>query len=433
MSSKPVDMIHLVDSDNTLTAADLAKEIYGTSDAAASLLNYNSIEIESNTRLPAGAQLKLPSTLSGFTSKPKNGIIEIKLYTMQPRILDLQWKTKEIVTSDGSNATEMFAEIIGKTLLCKDGSSATLEIYQYSQDKKHILIDSNPTLKIVNNQLCGANGKIFKFWFEWHKTMYDWGKHFYFCKLIVENYEYEMQKTNESMLRLIHYNYLVNNPAGDFKSSVANECNTVKDYIARNGRFYDFLLGREKPTKQFVKMDDGGNGTLITKNNYKDFLNKGIVYHHYISSHGIAICQCDGNENWVEEFPNNTTSDGVVDWLCPVCKSKSKAMGAFCLANSELFKVSDASTLLFVPKLLIIASCCLTAITDIFPQIWISKGTRWYIGWGVPVPFSNANSFAKKFYSTWCNKYNMNPDKIKDTFDSVQSNYWKWRPRLFGK
>lgn len=58
--------------------------------------------------------------------------------------------------------------------------------------------------------------------------------------------------------------------------------------------------------------------------------------------------------------------------------------------------------------------------------------TRWYIGWGVPVPFSEANQFARKFYSTWCNKYDMSPDKVKDAFDAIQGSFWKWRPRLFG-
>jgi hypothetical protein len=84
-------------------------------------------------------------------------------------------------------------------------------------------------------------------------------------------------------------------------------------------------------------------------------------------------------------------------------------------------------------KVLVVGSNCLTAITNRLALAWINKGTRWYIGWAVPVFFDTAYKFMKKFYSTWCGRYEMNPDKVKDAFDAVQGAFSKCRPRIFGR
>jgi hypothetical protein len=81
---------------------------------------------------------------------------------------------------------------------------------------------------------------------------------------------------------------------------------------------------------------------------------------------------------------------------------------------------------------LVLANCCLTSITPDYPREWLAKGTRWYVGWGVPVDDQPAVDFAKAFYRRWFGAYRMDPDKIRNTFNDVKAPYAAYRPRIFG-
>jgi hypothetical protein len=432
MNIRPDDILHVVRAGDTLNIVDLAKEMYGTPKAADPLMAYNDFTLSKAEPIPGTTTLVVPYTLSWAGSDPKSGMLRIDLFILQPRIMELKWKTREIVANDGSNDPSMFVEVVGKTISCPDETPATFEIYQYDAQGKHDLIDSNPTLKILNNELVGADGKPYKLWIEWHKTMYDWERPYYFGKLIVDKKEYVMPLKREAMLRLRQYHYLVNDPASDFPATVPDECSMVKTYVDKKGSFWDLFVAKDQSASHFVNIKDGENRILVKKNSYMNMMNKGVVYHHHIRTHGIAICRCNGNDNWVDESGGIVGNDGVIEWRCPVCSKSTGASGAMCFENNSLLVTAEVQALLHVPKLLIITSSCLTGITNNFPGAWIAKGTRWYIGWAVPVFFDSAFTFSKKFYSMWCTKYKMHPDKVKDVFDAIKSGFWNCRPRLFG-
>jgi hypothetical protein len=433
MNIRPDDIMHAVGSGDKWSMTDLAREMYGSVNAADPLMAYNSFSFPKDQPIPGGTMVALPHTLTGMLYDLKKGFAKADLFVIQPRILDLQWKTREIVAYDGSDKPEMYSEVIGKTISCPDETAATFEIYQYDSKGKHDLVDSNPACKIVKNELKSANGKPLKIWLEWHKSMYEWERPWYFGKLIIGQKEFVMPQKNEAMLRLKQYHYLVNDPASDFPATVQDECSMVRAQLETKGSFWNAFFKTENPATHFSNTEDGGKNVVVKKGSYCDLMNRGIVYHHHIRTHGIAICQCDGNDNWVTDKEGISGKDGVVDWLCPVCKKSASASGAFCFENNLVVTATDVQALLHVPKLLLISSSCLTGITDKFPKSWIDLGTRWYIGWAVPVFFSSAYNFSNKFYSLWCNKFKMHPDKVKDVFDAISGSFWNCRPRLFGK
>jgi hypothetical protein len=407
--------------------------MYGSADAADALMAYNGFNFSKSDPIPGGTSVVLPYTLSGTVFDLKKGIARIPLFVLLPSILELSWKTKEIVAFDGVNDASRFAEITGKTASCPDNTPATLEIYQYDPNGSHTLIDSDPSCKIVKNELAGADGKPRKIWLEWHSTMYDWKRPYYFCKLLLDKLEYVMPLKPETMLRLKQYHYLVNDPAANFDAEAGDECAKAKSIIESKGGIWDFFFKKNTPAQHYVNSKDGKkDGVAGLRTGYLNTIDRGVVYINYLSSHGVAFCSCDGTENRIKEFPNEPSKDGVIEWLCPVCKKSSNAFGVFCFENNTYIKPNDVHTLAHGPKLLLIASCCSTAITDKMPNAWKAKGTRWYIGWAVPVAFSAAYNFSKAFYGAWCGKYNMDPEKVKSVFDSVSGSYWKWRPRLFG-
>lgn len=311
MTVRPDDILHAVGHGDKWSIVDLAKDTYGSSDAADPLMAYNGFSFPKAEPMPGGTTVTLPYTLSGAISDPKNGIFEIAVFTQQPRILDLQWQTKEIVANDGSNDPSMFAEVIGKTISCSDETAATFEIYQYDAKGKHDLIDSNPSCKIINNELKGADGKPLKIWIEWHKTIYDWERPYYFGKLIIDKKEFVMPQKKETMLRLKQYHYLVNDPASNFPTKVDNKCAWLKHELQKLSKYKNPFVGKSLSDNSHVHLIDGKKGPVVTVKDYSDCISKGTVYHHFIDSHGIARCFCDGNENWVV---NKKGKDGVCNY-----------------------------------------------------------------------------------------------------------------------
>jgi hypothetical protein len=99
---------------------------------------------------------------------------------------------------------------------------------------------------------------------------------------------------------------------------------------------------------------------------------------------------------------------------------------------SNLFFIETVKALAHVPKVLVFANCCLTCSTSTYADAWNAKGTRWYIGWAVPVDDQPAVNFAKAFYQRWMEQYKMDPDKVKDAFNDVKGPYASYRPRIFG-
>jgi hypothetical protein len=99
---------------------------------------------------------------------------------------------------------------------------------------------------------------------------------------------------------------------------------------------------------------------------------------------------------------------------------------------SNLFFITDVKKLKLSPKVLILANCCLTAITDVYPKSWLAQGTKWYIGWALPVDDKDAVDFAKAFYRRWMVTYKMESDKVRKAFNDVRGPYAQYRPRIFG-
>jgi hypothetical protein len=135
---------------------------------------------------------------------------------------------------------------------------------------------------------------------------------------------------------------------------------------------------------------------------------------------------------WLEES-KAVGADGVLEWYCPDCKNNTNAVGFICCAKGEYIEVGDVKSLDRAPKILMMTSCCLTAITNVYPKKWLEIGTRWYIGWAVPVRISNASNFSQAFYKRWMEFYTMDPNKVSDAFNDVKAPYLSDRPRIFGK
>jgi hypothetical protein len=145
----------------------------------------------------------------------------------------------------------------------------------------------------------------------------------------------------------------------------------------------------------------------------------------------MAECKDHLFETWLKKS-TTVGADGVKEWLCPKCKKIDKAEGFICFADDNNFKSGDVKKLKRTPKVLFLSSTCLSAVSDVFPKKWLDKGTRWYIGWAVPVSVSNAKNFSTAFYSRWMEFYKMDPDKVADAFNDVKGPYLNNRPRIFG-
>ena len=368
-------------------------------------------------------------------------------------ILELKWDTETVVAKDGEKKDNRKTKIIVKTRDI-DESKAEVKIYQYVKGKKPTEIDKITNLKIKNNELVDGSDKPVEYSFEWHNTIYDYKKTQYLFEVEIGDLNRVLESKKDKMIQLIHLDGIVANP-DDSLNGAKQEGEWAKDYFEDDGPWIEATEDKLH--------DDGheilayiGKSSSVTKNKFKTLCENSKFIHHQ-ASHGHAKCYntthtptyvtkkiCeDCNKPYpfdsLKECPSCKSkkvkyqkgADNVINYRCPKCGNIIKTMGLMNL-ETETYEKSDVDALTRSPKTLVFANCCLTAITKEFPEAWNKKGTRWYIGWAVPVSDSGAVEFAKKFYKSWFEKYKMDPSKVKTVFDSISGAYWMYRPRIYG-
>jgi hypothetical protein len=361
--------------------------------------------------------------IGGASPSPSGGETEPPV---GPAILELAWEKTVVLAWDASDQPEMETKTKVKTQGIESCDDAVLEIFQYSADGNHCLVKKFEGLKLEADVLHGSDGSELEVKIDWHDTIYGYGKSQYFCKLSAQGQEKTSAQERAGLLQLKHHDGLIANPSGDLPGAGV-EGVWVDDYLGKLGLWLeatnDEIIADGHRVKKFGAIDNAGMKILLERNKFL----------HHQSSHGTAYCLCDGNKNYVDDS-GIAGADGANDWLCPVCGTCDKAVGVIMNKDFDnLFFREEVGRLAHAPKVLVLANCCLTTITPDYPKAWLSKGTRWYIGWAIPVDDDPAVNFAKAFYRRWFGAYRMDPDKVKKAFNDVKAPYVKFRPRIFGR
>ncbi len=340
-------------------------------------------------------------------------------------ITEVEWDKASGLAWDKDNRPEMR---FGIKVKCKkpDIEGVVLEIFQFSADGKHTLYKKADGLKVKKGVLLGPDNVPVEIRMSWHERIYDYGGSQYFARLTAEGKSTSSKTEKQSLLHIRHYNGIVANPSGDLPGA-GQEGIWVSDFMKNQG---PWLEAAEKKILQ-----DGHATKLLNiagNAEMKELLEANKFIHHQ-SSHGTAYCTCDGIKNYFEDT-GVAGADGSNDYACPVCKKASDGIGVIMMKDfSNMFFNSDVQNLARSPKVLIFSNCCLTAITPAYAEVWIQKGTRWFIGWALPVGDNDAVEFAKAFYRRWMNVYKMDHGKVKSAYNDVKAPYAKYRPRIFGR
>ncbi len=339
-------------------------------------------------------------------------------------IVELKWEKQVLIVDNASADADRQTKVLVKTAEMPGAVDAVLEFFQYAADGKHESIAKHD-LKLEGDKLFTKDGKEFACRIAAHKTLYDHGRHQYFCTLKAEGQEKSSPKDKAGLLHLKHLDSCVADPSGDLPGA-AQEGTWFNDHISKHGPWKEAT--ENKAVADGHKSDKKG---AVTTAEMKALL-EGDRFLHHQSSHGTAYCTCDGKKNYVKKTANKG-ADGYLDYACPVCGKYDKAIGTIFLKGwSDLFFIEDVKALKKWPKTLLFANCCLTSITDTYPKAWNAQGTRWYIGWALPVGDADAVNCAKAFYKRWLEHYEMDPAKVQDAFNDIKGPYAKYRPRISG-
>lgn len=365
-------------------------------------------------------------------------------------ILELKWDTETVVVKDGEKKDNRKTKIIVKTRDI-DESKAEVTIYQYVKGKRPSEIAKITDLKIKNNELVDGSDKPVEYNFEWHNTIYDYKKTQYLFEVKIGDLKKTMKADKASMIHLKHLDSIISNPDDSLSN---DEGDTINELLKDDGPWIEATENKFIDDGHEVKMYQGKTAK-VTKNMMSQLLESNKFLHHQ-DSHGHAKCYSTTHtptyvtkkicEDCNKPYPSDSLkecpdckskkvkyekgADKVINYRCPKCGNITKAIGLMCL-DMLLFEKSDVDALARSPKTLVLASSCLTAITNEFPEAWTKKGTRWYIGWAVPVSTSAAVEFSKKFYKSWFEKYKMDPNKVKTVFDSISGAYKDYRPKIY--
>ena len=342
-------------------------------------------------------------------------------------IATIEWNPNTAVAWDDEDKPAMKPILSVATKGIPDETIAAVEIFQYKQNDKPTSIQKITDLKIVKDKLVDGKGKKPEYRFPWHDSIYDYKRTQYYYQVTIDRIIKSMAQDAATMLQLKHHDGVVSNPDGSLSGA---EGQWVIAYLSNQAPCIEAVADAVQITGHEVE-SYSGTGTKVTTKFFKKLMARNLFLHHQ-DSHGMAYCTKHVFSNaWLEES-TTVGADGVQEWYCPECKNNANAVGFICCAEEIYFEASDVKSLDRAPKILLFAGCCLTAITDVYPKKWLEKGTRWYIGWAVPVGQNTANNFAQAFYKRWMEFYSMDPDKVSDAFNDIRAPYLSKRPRIFG-
>jgi len=353
-------------------------------------------------------------------------------------ISEVKWEKPEVIAFDATAEEAMKVKTLVKTAAIDDDAKANLEVFQFQKADDSTLYKSVTDLHIKNNELVGADDAPYECHFEWHDTIYEYKRTQYWFKVKVGTLVKAVEQKKDTMIRLKEFDGIIANP-DDSLPGATTEGTWVEEYLKKEGPWMEATEGTLKKDGHEV-MKHHGKSSAVSVSKCSELLERNKFLHHQ-ASHGYAYCYDHGARGLTlstkvgVKKSGTVGADGVEDWWCPECKNLDDVVGVICLKSfpDDNFEKDAVDQLERSPKTLVIANCCLTAITETFPKAFLDKGTRWYIGWAVPVGDSNCVNFAKAFYKRWCEHYKMNPDKVGKAFDDVHAPYAADRPRIFGK
>ena len=343
----------------------------------------------------------------------------------KPEILELAWERKDLLAWDDEDKPEMRTKIVVKTKGMDWPGEAVLDVIQYSADGNHAPYQRIEGLRVEQDVAYGPDGKELEVKIAGHATIYDYGKTQYYMKITIGGVEKTSSQTRDALLHLEHHNGIIANPSGDLPGAGA-EGIWVATHMRQKGPWLEATSGTLVADGHSTRLFNAvGNASL------KKLVERNKFIHHQ-SSHGTAYCWCDGNRNFFVDT-GIQGADGSNDWACPVCNKSNSGVGVIMNKDfSNLFFRSEVKKLARSPKVLVFANCCLTATTAAYANAWLAKGTRWYIGWAIPVDDQPAVDFAKAFYRRWFSHYKMDPDKVRHAWSDTKGPYMAYRPRIFG-
>lgn len=340
-------------------------------------------------------------------------------------ITEVKWEKSEVVPYDETKKANMKVKIQVKTKSIEDDTEATVEVYQFKKGAEPTLYKKVEDLKVKNNELVGDDDKPHEFHFEWHKTIYDYKRTQYLFKVRIGPLVKAVEKKKDTMIRLKQFDGIVSNPDGSFSDAEGKMVNN----IFKKGPWVEATEDKLEAKGHEVLMYQGKTAD-VTRSKFNELLERN-KFIHYQDSHGTAYCY----DHWFSKpmvVRSGVVKDGVAEYWCPKCKDLKNVSGAMCLTKDH-YEKKHVEKLDHSPKVLVFASCCLTAITDKFPKTWLDKGTRWYIGWGRSVLVNVAKDFAEEFFKKWFERYKMNPDDIKKAFnDALTEEAKKYKPKCYG-
>jgi hypothetical protein len=353
---------------------------------------------------------------------------KLVLMHISGEITKVEWEKPEVVAYDRTKKDNRKVKFIVETKSIEDDTKAIVGVYQFNKNGKHTLCKRIKDLKIKRDQLVGGDDKPYEFRFKWHRTIYSYKRTQYFLKIKIGRLSKAGEQTKDKMIRLKHLDGIVANP-DDTLPNAGKEGKVLRAYFRKKGPWVEATEDRLEKNGHEVKAYRG-KASNVTLSKFSRLVRRSKFLHHQ-ASHGDAYCE-NHTPKIAVELSGAKGADGVEEYYCPRCKNNDNVSGVICLKTDD-FERSDVTSLSRSPRVLVLANCCLTAITDTFPKAWLSKRTRWYIGWAVPVGDKDALDFAKEFYKRWFEHYEMNPKKVKKAFDDVEGSYWEYRPRIFKK
>lgn len=353
-------------------------------------------------------------------------------------ISEVKWEKTEVVAFDETEKENMKVKVLVKTESIEDDRKATLEVFQFKKDEEPTLYKKVSDLRIKNNELVGDDDESYECPFEWHDTIYDYKRTQYFFKVKVGTLVKAVEQKKDKMIRLKEFDGIIANP-DDSLPGASTEGTWVENYFKQDGPWLEATEDNLKKDGHEV-MKYQGKSSDVSVSKFSELLERNKFLHHQ-ASHGYAYCYDHNARGLILSSKVGVTksgavgADGVKEYWCPECKNLDEVIGVICLKSfpNDNFEKDAVDNLERSPRVLAIANCCLTAITDSFPKAWLAKGTRWYIGWAVPVGDSACVNFAKAFYKRWFEYYKMDPDNVGKAFNDVQAPYAQYRPRIFGK
>ncbi len=411
------------------TLAQMALDFYDDGRAADALRAINKIAEPVDAELPHKKTVNLPSHVVYASDGVGTRMISFTAAMLNEAVTELSWGKKACVAWDSSDREIMKIGVSAQTAMVVDETPATLEVFQFGPGENHVLIDTVEGLKIIGGELRDAKGKEVVYTFKWHDSIYDYKRTQYFVKLKAGEASRTMSQKVETMVRLQHHDGIVADP-DDTLSGALKEGKWVRNYLSKSGVWIEAVNDKAKQDGHHVT-GHFSKSANVTRAVFTALIEQNKFLHHQ-ASHGTAYCVHGGVKKFVKKT-RTKGADGNREYLCPQCNTKNNAVGCLCLVdNANYFYTNHVQAAKRAPRAVVLANCCLTAITDAYPRVWIDKGTRWYIGWALPVGDLSAVRFAKKFYKRWQRKYKGDPDKVKAAFNDVKGSFSRYRPRIFG-